>query len=112
MNWLNENEKIVCNGCLSKRLLKDSRDGCFYMYKPAYDRLYKNCPCSTCVVKIICEHKFNKCEKFAEFLKDGIVVMTKEAKQDNDLKKMCIMTKEAIQEIDLNGILYSSWVWI
>jgi hypothetical protein len=50
------------------------------MFEEAYNRLHDACPCADCLVQIVCRDRYNSCENFRNFLNNGQVVITDEAK--------------------------------
>ena len=50
------------------------------MFKDAYNSFNKICPCSECLVQLMCRDRYNICNIFSNFLNNHIVVMTPEAK--------------------------------
>jgi len=71
-----------CESCYCNSLMQ-KRKGCLYMFEEAYNRLNYFCPCLECVVQIMCRDRYNICEKFHNFLNNGQVVITDEAKVFN-----------------------------
>jgi hypothetical protein len=73
----------ICEGCYcqnQKFMLQ--REGCLYMFKEAYNRLHGDCPCMNCFVRIMCRDRYNVCEEFHNFLNNGQVVVTPEARTE------------------------------
>ena len=57
--------------------------GCLYMFFDTYKIIKKDCPCLECIVKVMCEDRFNICRNFHNFLCDNMVVITPYASQFN-----------------------------
>jgi len=72
----------VCEGCYCNRFMQ-KRKGCLYMFEEAYNRLHDVCPCADCLIRIMCRDRYNICEDFHNFLNNGQVVITEEAKAFN-----------------------------